>query len=84
MAWALSRATPRADSRRAPRGLRVRCSAYPNVHWRTSVQVTVVCVPPWTVLDLGELQLKLQLELGDKTGELAGASAYSSPGLRRF
>jgi hypothetical protein len=45
-------------------GLRVRCSAYPNLHWRTSVQVTVVCVPPWTVLDLGELQL--QLEVGTR------------------
>ena len=49
-------------------GLRVRCSAYPNVHWRTPVQVTVVRVPRWTVLDLGELQLKLQLELGQDGG----------------
>ena len=44
-------------------GLRVRCSAYPHVHRRTSVQVTVVHVLPWTVLDTGELQLKLQLGL---------------------
>ena len=43
-------------------GLRVRCSAYPHVHRRTPAQVTAVRVPPWTALDLGELQLKLQLE----------------------
>jgi hypothetical protein len=51
------------------RGLRVRCSVYPHVHRRTPAQVTVVCIPPWTVLDSGELQLKLQLSLA-----LAGAA----------
>ena len=42
-------------------GLRVRCSAFPHVHRCSQVQVTVLRVPPWTVLDVGELQLKLQL-----------------------
>jgi hypothetical protein len=46
---------------RGPRGLRVRCSAFPHVHRRSQVQVTVLRVPPWTLLDVGELQLKLQL-----------------------
>jgi hypothetical protein len=45
------------------RGLRVRCSAFPHVHRRPPVQVTVVGVPPWTVLDAGELQRKLQRRL---------------------
>jgi len=43
------------------RGLRVRCSAFPHVHQRPSTQVAVLRVPRWTVLDAGELQLKLQL-----------------------
>jgi len=48
------------------RGLRVRCSAYQHVHLRTPVQVTVMHVPPWTVVDAGELQLKLQLEVSER------------------
>jgi hypothetical protein len=43
------------------RGLRVRCSAFPHVHWCPSVQVIVLHEPPWTAVDAGELQLKLQL-----------------------
>ncbi len=46
-----------------PRGLRVRCSASLHVHRRSPVQVTARRIPPWTVLDAGELQLKLQLSL---------------------
>jgi hypothetical protein len=56
-----------------PRGLRVRCSAYPNVHRRTSVQVTARHGSRWTALDLGELQLKLQLEPG--TGRASSSPA---------
>jgi hypothetical protein len=44
------------------RGLRVRCSAYPQVHPRSPVQVSAVYVLPWTALDTSELQLELQLE----------------------
>ena len=45
------------------RGLRVRYSAFPHVHRRPPVQVTVRRGPPWMVLDAGELQRKLQLRL---------------------
>jgi|SRR5215472_7505429 len=45
------------------RGLRVRCSAYSHVHGRPPVQVTSLRGPRWTVLDAGELQLELQVEV---------------------
>jgi hypothetical protein len=56
-----------------PRILRVRCSAFPHVHRRPPIQVTCLYEPPWTVLDAGELQLKLQ------RGLLRG-----NPARRRF
>src|SRR5689334_5825858 len=48
---------------KASRGLRVRFSAFPHVHQRPPVQVTARRVPRWTILDAGELQLKLQRRL---------------------
>jgi hypothetical protein len=63
------------------RGLRVRCSAYPHVHRRTPVQVPVVHVPLWTVLDLGELQLKLQLDVGEECGP-SGIALTARDGAR--
>ena len=68
----------RAGRGRRPGSLRIksRCSAYPNVHRRTPAQVSVVHVPPWTALDLGELQLKLQLEHG--TGRVRSVTAVAS------
>lgn len=51
------------------RGLRVRCSASLHVHRRSPVQVTALGVPAWTVPDVGELQLKLQLTLFSQGGE---------------
>ncbi len=47
------------------RGLRA------HVHPRSPVQVSAVCVPPWTILDTGELQLKLQLDSARKLLEHA-------------
>jgi len=54
---------PRHEPSTRPNGLRVRCPAFPHVHRRPPVQVTVAGGPPWTVLDAGELQLKLQRAL---------------------
>jgi hypothetical protein len=63
------------------RGLGVRCSAFPHVHRRPPVQVTVVCEPPWTVLDAGELQRKLQLRLParGRPPPTSGAGIPASP-----
>jgi hypothetical protein len=38
----------------------IRCSAFPGVHRRPPAQVTGGRASPWTVLDAGELQPKLQ------------------------
>ena len=65
-------------------GLRVRCSAYPNVHRRIPVQVTAVRVPPWTALDLGELQLKLQLEPDTGRVRSPEPSSFGCGRLRKF
>jgi len=50
-----------AKTRQKLPGLRVRCSAFSHVHGCSPVLVAVLRVPPWTLLDVGELQLKLQL-----------------------
>jgi hypothetical protein len=68
---------------RSNRGLRVRCPAFPHAHQRPLVQVTVRRVPPWTVLDAGELQLKLQLRFPPESGRLRGHSGRETTFLLR-
>ena len=45
------------------------------------MQVTVRRVPPWRVLDAGELQLKLQLRL-ERCSALAGVEELSNTGAQ--
>src|SRR6266702_3251465 len=70
-------------------GLKVRCPVSPHVHRRPFVQVTALSEPPWNVLDVGELQLKLQLSASGRVRFVAprresglGGSAADHPGGR--